>query len=58
MHNWILSIGSAVYNYFQSVSDPLLQSLKIAGIGMLGIFIVIGVIILAVTLLNRVFSRD
>ncbi len=57
MHTWIMNLGSAVIQYFQSVSDPLLQSLKIAGVGMLGIFVVIGIVILSVTLLNRVFSR-
>lgn len=32
-------------------------SLKYMGMGMLGIFVVIGVIILATYLLNKIFSR-
>ena len=58
MHNWIMSIGYAVINHYSQVSATLLQSLKIAGIGMLGIFLVIGIIVLAVSLLNKAFSRD
>ncbi len=58
MHNWIMSIGSAVINHYYQVSATLLESLKIAGIGMLGIFLVIGIIVLAVSLLNKAFSRD
>ena len=37
--------------------DLLMEVLPIMGIGMLGIFIVTGVIIGAVTLLNKVFSK-
>ena len=58
MHNWIMSIGYAVINHYSQVSAPVLQSLSIAGIGMLGIFLVIGIIVLAVSLLNKAFSRD
>ncbi len=36
--------------------DNLLQALPIMGMGMLGIFIVTGVIILIVTLLNKLTS--
>ena len=37
--------------------DLLLNVLPIMGYGMLGIFIVTGVIILVVTLLNKLFSK-
>ena len=37
--------------------DLLLNVLPIMGTGMLGIFIVTGVIILVVTLLNKLFSK-
>lgn len=58
MHDFIMNIGYAVYNFFSSVSaDGLLDALSIMGIGMLGIFIVTGVIIGVVTLLNKVFSK-
>ena len=58
MHEWIMNIGYAVYNLFSNVSGEALgDALSIMGIGMLGIFIVTGVIISAVTFLNKVFSR-
>ena len=37
--------------------DYLMNVLPIMGYGMLGIFIVTGVIILVVTLLNKLFSK-
>jgi hypothetical protein len=58
MHDFIMGIGSAVINFFYSIdTSGLTDALSIMGIGMLGIFIVTGVIILSVTLLNKIFSR-
>ena len=58
MHDFIMSIGYAVYNFFASFDTSNLgDALSIVGIGMLGIFIVTGVIILVVTLLNKLFSK-
>ena len=37
--------------------DLMMDVLPVMGIGMLGIFIVTGIIILVVMLLNRLFSR-
>ena len=51
-------IGYAVLNFFSSVdTDALGTALRIMGIGMLGIFIVTGVIIAVITLLGKVFNR-
>ena len=51
-------IGYAVASFFTSIDgEGLLDALSIMGIGMLGIFIVTGVIILVVTLLNKIFNR-
>jgi len=36
--------------------DALIESLKIMGLGMLGIFIVIGLIMLIIWLLGKIFS--
>ena len=58
MHEFIMNIGYAVWNFFASMDmSGLGDALSIMGIGMLGIFIVTGVIILVVTLLNKIFSR-
>ena len=58
MHDFIMGIGYAIYKFFLSI-DPgsLKDALSIMGVGMLGIFIVTGVIILAVTLINKLFSK-
>ena len=58
MHQLIMNIGYAVLNYFRSI-DPgsITDALSIMGVGMLGIFIVTGVIILVVMLLNKLFSK-
>ena len=57
MHEWIMSIGYAILEFFQNLNTAnLLTALSIMGTGMLGIFIVTGVIILVVTLLIRVFT--
>ena len=58
MHQFIMGIGYAIYNYFLSFDvGNLKDALSIMGVGMLGIFIVTGVIILVVTLLNKLFSK-
>ena len=55
---FIDKIGSAVLGFFRSIDGgALLDSLKITGIGYLGIFIVTGIIIGAVYLLNH-FTSD
>ena len=55
---FIEKIGSAVLGFFRSIDGgALLSSLKITGIGYLGIFLVTGIIIGAVYLLNRFFSE-
>ena len=58
MHEWIMNIGYAVLKYFYSIDvNSLKDALSIMGIGMLGIFIVTGVIILTITLLDKLFSK-
>ena len=57
MHEWIMNIGYAILAFFQNINtEGLLTALSIMGTGMLGIFIVTGIIILVVTLLIRVFT--
>ncbi len=57
MHAFIMSIGEAILNYIRNF-DPttLLQALEITVTGWLGIFVVMGVIILVVYLLNKIRS--
>jgi len=58
MNEFMTKIGYAVLNFFSSVdTDALGTALRIMGIGMLGIFIVTGVIITVITLLGKVFNR-
>jgi len=58
MHEFIMNIGRAVINFFCSIDTAnITDAVSIMGIGMLGIFIVTGVIILTVLLLNKLFSR-
>ena len=58
MHEFIMGIGYAVIRFFSTIdTSGLTDALSIMGIGMLGIFIVTGVIILSVMLLNKIFSR-
>ena len=58
MNEFMTKIGYAVLNFFSSVdTDALGTALRIMGIGMLGIFIVTGVIIAVITLLGKVFNR-
>ncbi len=57
MHNWIMNIGYAILNFFSDKSENIGTALQIAGVGMLGIFIVMGAIILVVSLLNKLGSK-
>ena len=58
MHEYIMNIGRKVLEFFYSIdTGNLKDALSIMGIGMLGIFIVTGVIIGVVTLLNKIFSK-
>ena len=58
MHEFVMKIGYAVWNFFASMDVAGLgTALSIMGVGMLGIFIVTGVIILVVNLLNKLFSK-
>ena len=57
MHEWIMNIGYAILAFFQNLNgENLLISLSIMGTGMLGIFLVTGIIILVVMLLTKLFS--
>ena len=57
MHEWIVNLGYAILEFFRNINtDNLLTALSIMGTGMLGIFIVTGIIILVVTLLTRLFT--
>ncbi len=57
MHKFILNIGYAIMDFFAAKGPQIGTALEIAGVGMLGIFVVIGVIVCAVLLLNKVFSK-
>ena len=58
MNEIAIKIGAAVVNFFASMNiQNLMDALYIMGIGMLGIFIVTGVIILVITLLGKLFHR-
>ncbi len=55
MHEWIMGIGYAILNYFRNFdATTVLQALEITVTGWLGIFVVMGVIILVVYLLNKI----
>ena len=57
MHEWIVNLGYLILEFFRNIRvENLLTSLSIMGTGMLGIFIVTGVIILVVNLLIRIFT--
>ena len=57
MHEWIVNLGYAILEFFQNINtDNLLTALSIMGTGMLGIFVVTGIIILVVTLLTKIFT--
>lgn len=60
MNYYMEQLGTAVLNFFNSIAsafqfrpDYMMNVLPIMGIGMLGIFIVTGVIIAVVALLNK-----
>lgn len=54
----LATAASEAYHYnFAVTPDKFLESLAIMGKGMLGIFIVMGIIILCITLLNK-FSGE
>ena len=58
IHEWIMGIGYAIMNFFAGLDGAgLLTALTIAGVGMLGIFVVIGIVVLFVLLLNKIFSK-
>ncbi len=53
-----IKIGTAVAQFFVGIDTAaLLNALSIVGVGMLGIFTVTLVIILVVTLLDKLFSK-
>ena len=57
MHEWIVNLGYLILEFFQNINTTnLLTALSIMGTGMLGIFIVTGIIILVVTLLTKIFT--
>ncbi len=57
MHEFIMSIGQAILNFFRNFDvSTLLQALEITLTGWLGIFVVMGIIILVVYLLNKIKS--
>ena len=58
MHEFIMNIGYAILEFFQNINtDNLLTALSIMGTGMLGIFLVTGIIIAVITLLTKLFSK-
>ena len=58
MNEIAIKIGTAVMQFIHSIDTAaLLNALKIVGVGMLGIFTVTLVIILVVTLLDKLFSK-
>ena len=57
IHEFIMGIGYAILEFFQNINvTTILQALEITVIGWLGIFVVTGVIILVVYLLNKIKS--
>ncbi len=57
MHAFIMSIGQAILDYFRNFdTTTLLQALEITVTGWLGIFVVMGIIILIIYLLNKINS--
>ena len=59
MHEFFVNIGYAILNFFRNVkTDNILKSLSIMGIGMVGIFLVTGIIVLVVYLLNKISNSD
>ncbi len=57
MHDFIMSIGQSILDFFRNFDvTTLLQALEITVTGWLGIFVVMGVIILVIYLLNKIKS--
>jgi hypothetical protein len=57
MHDWIVNLGYLILEFFRNINtDNLLTALSIMGTGILGIFIVTGIVILVVTLLTKLFT--
>ncbi len=57
MHDMIMKLGQSILNYFRNFDVAnLLNALEITVIGWLGIFVVMGIIILVVYLLNKIKS--
>ena len=54
---FIENLGYAVINFFAERLPNMGAALEIAGVGMLGIFVVMGIIILAITLLGKLFTK-
>lgn len=58
MNEIAIKIGTAIMQFIYSIDTAaLLNALSIVGVGMLGIFTVTLVIILVVTLLDKIFSK-
>ena len=58
MHQWIMSIGYGILNFFQNINwENILTSLSIMGTGMLGIFLVTCIIVLAVVSLSKLGKK-
>lgn len=58
MNEIAIKIGTAIMQFIYSIDTAaLLNALSIVGVGMLGIFTVTLVIILVVTLLDKLFSK-
>ncbi len=57
MHDMIMKLGQSILDYFRNFDVAnLLDALEITVIGWLGIFVVMGIIILVVYLLNKIKS--
>ncbi len=58
MNEFVMNLGYGVLTWLRSI-DPsnLLTALSIMGTGMLGIFLVTGIIIAVITLLGKVFAK-
>ncbi len=53
------NIGKTVLNFFERVNyQGFVENLKYMGAGMLGIFVVIGVIIIVITLLQKLSKEE
>ena len=58
MNNFFYNVGASVLNIFKDVNfKAFIDNTKYMGAGMLGIFVVIAVIILVITVLQK-FSKE